>query len=313
METKYINATDRPLSTAEFAPTRVMAAIELGPTDAAVLSYLHFLLQHTAVKQLTLAHVIPQIDLFSLSLNEAAGGLMRDFDLRQEIEARLEQFAAQLQQAQPDLEIALALREGPPLGNLLDLAGSSAADLVVIGQANTGPTHGILARNLVRKTQRDVLMVPTGVQPRLQTILVPVDFSSHSARAFGKALALQQSLGNQTRIILVHVFELPTMFAQKVRESYRELKDFLTEDRQKAMADFLAAFGQYDLNQVTTILLEQGHANPADLLYQYALDIQADLVVIAARGHSSVELLLLGSITERLLALNEHTPLLIIK
>jgi nucleotide-binding universal stress UspA family protein len=50
---------------------------------------------------------------------------------------------------------------------------------------------------------------------------------------------------------------------------------------------------------------------------QYILDAvdeaNSDLVVMGAKGHSKVELLLLGSVTEKLLALNEHIPTLIVK
>ena len=45
----------------------------------------------------------------------------------------------------------------------------------------------------------------------------------------------------------------------------------------------------------------------------YAYDKKADLIVMGAKGHSQVELLLMGSVTEKVLAVNESIPTLVVK
>ena len=45
----------------------------------------------------------------------------------------------------------------------------------------------------------------------------------------------------------------------------------------------------------------------------FAKQHNVDLIVTGAKGHSQVELLLLGSVTEKLLAINDSLPTLVVK
>ena len=46
---------------------------------------------------------------------------------------------------------------------------------------------------------------------------------------------------------------------------------------------------------------------------EYAEENEVDFIVMGAKGHSKVELLLLGSVTEKLLSINNSIPTLIVK
>ena len=54
-------------------------------------------------------------------------------------------------------------------------------------------------------------------------------------------------------------------------------------------------------------------AGIAQYIMDYATSEEAGLIVMGAKGHSQVELLLMGSVTEKLLAINESIPTLVVK
>jgi nucleotide-binding universal stress UspA family protein len=53
--------------------------------------------------------------------------------------------------------------------------------------------------------------------------------------------------------------------------------------------------------------------NPAKHILEYAREIQADLLLTGARGHSVLRNMLFGSVTEALIEQNHEFPLLIVR
>jgi nucleotide-binding universal stress UspA family protein len=141
----------------------------------------------------------------------------------------------------------------------------------------------------------------------MQTILVPVDFSDHAARALDMAIDLAKAFG--ARIELLHCYQigpgavspygivLPESFDREVREAAAKQ---LAEWRDKT-----AAAG------VDT------HANlssmyPSLAIVDTATEIGCDLVVMGTRGLSGIKHVLLGSVAERVLR-SAPCPVLTVK
>jgi nucleotide-binding universal stress UspA family protein len=85
----------------------------------------------------------------------------------------------------------------------------------------------------------------------------------------------------------------------------------MEEDRKAAFQDFINTYAKDEAIEID--LIEQGYGNVGAYLLQYCEDKHADLIVLGAKGHSKVELLLLGSVTEKLLMLNQNIPTLVVK
>ena len=130
----------------------------------------------------------------------------------------------------------------------------------------------------------------------IRTILVPVDFSPHSAAALDFAVDLAKEIG--AKLHLLHCYQinpggispygivLPEGLDREVREgAIRKLAEW----REKAAAEGVTAD-----DSVTADF-------PSEAIAAVAKDIGADLIVMGTRGLTGLKHVLLGSVAERTL------------
>jgi len=302
----------KPAAIASFEVNYLLAALEMGKADESVLRFLQFMTKSLPIKAISFLHVIPKLDLYFTDMGENLQNLLKSFKHQDQIVDEMSQKASDYLDVENGPHVHFATRSGNPLEEVLQEARISGADLLVVGQRSGSGNHGILARNLVRKSQGNTLIIPEQSRIALKTIVVPVDFSPTSVRALEIARGINHGLTEKARIICVNVFELPAVFSYQVRHSYEALKQLMEEDRKAAIEDFLNTYAKND-EHVEMALIEQGYGNIGAFLYQFCEDHQADLIVIGAKGHSKVELLLVGSVTEKLLTLNHNIPTMVVK
>ena len=128
----------------------------------------------------------------------------------------------------------------------------------------------------------------------VQTILVPLDFSDHSARAFEMAVALAKALG--AKLELLHCYELNSggmkPYGMVLPESFdREARlaaaNCLAQWRDKATADGV------ETNTKLSAMV------PSMAIAETVTELDCDLVVMGTRGLSGIKHVLLGSVAER--------------
>lgn len=132
----------------------------------------------------------------------------------------------------------------------------------------------------------------------IRTILVPLDYSEHSARALETAVEMARGLG--AVIHLVHAFEVPvpivTPYEVAIPENYVEPVREEATRRLEEARDKVAAQGI----EVTAHLTE---SPAATAIVRIAEEVGADLIVMGTRGNTGLKHLLLGSVAERTLRL----------
>jgi nucleotide-binding universal stress UspA family protein len=142
---------------------------------------------------------------------------------------------------------------------------------------------------------------------RFEKILVPVDFSEHSARALEMAIDLAKAFG--AGVHLLHCYQiqplsispygivLPESFDRDVREAAERRTD---EWRTKVMLEGI---------EVEASLSSRF---PSLEISETASEVGADLIVMGTRGLSGIKHVLLGSVAERTLRL-APCPVLTVK
>ncbi len=121
-------------------------------------------------------------------------------------------------------------------------------------------------------------------------VLVGVDGSDPSATAFDRALALAVDHGAR-----LHILYVADTNRDSVTTVSGEVVDTLETEGERVVSRFEERAAERAIQQVTAVL--QG--DPAETIDEYARRVSADLVVLGKSGKRSVERVLLGSVTER--------------
>ncbi|RLM90474.1 universal stress protein [Haloarcula sp. Atlit-7R] len=183
---------------------------------------------------------------------------------------------------------------GTPHRRINGIAEAEKADMTIIGSRGQSPLDnrviGSTARNLARTTVVPLLVnrierstdEPDVLREHLfQRVLYATDFSENAARAFDAFQYLRHATQEAT---LVHV-ESP--------------KDAPTEedpsDRLGSLADTLA---QWDIE--TTVEIRRG--DPAEAILDVEASVTPTTTLVGSRGRSRMRRLLLGSVSEDIVA-----------
>lgn len=185
---------------------------------------------------------------------------------------------------------------GTPHRRINGVAGAVGADLTIIGSRGKSPLEnrliGSTARNLARtsvvpllvnRVEHDGVENPEVIRQHLfQRMLYATDFSENAERAFEAFSYLRHATKEAT---LVHV---------------RTPKDPDPEatDPQEALDELAATLQDWDIETRTAI--RQG--DPAEEILAAEAEYEPTTILLGSRGHSRLRRLLLGSVSEDLVA-----------
>lgn len=192
---------------------------------------------------------------------------------------------------------------GAPLDVIAAEADALDADLLVLGaRGEAFLRHTLLgstASRLMRKSiRRPVLVVKQAPHESYRRLLIPVDFSPASAPAirFGRQLAPTAEL------VLLHAFELP--YEGKLRFAGVEegvIHGYIktaSEERRRQLHQLAAAAGLASADYSALVR----HGDPAQLIITQEQERDCDLIIVGKHGRHITEDLLLGSVTQHVLA-----------
>jgi nucleotide-binding universal stress UspA family protein len=295
-----------------FTITQALVGLESAVSDNSLLQYFDFFTKKISTTSAFFIHVERELNQFP----ELYYGGLPDSEVKfleeettKEFENRIEEYF----KGDENLYTGTSFRIGNPLKVLLATAEEMQADLVVIGQKKGAKNHGILAKKLARKAKGNALVIPENSKTKMKIILVPIDFSENSARALQTAVGIKKRLGDSVRLIALNVFQLPNMSRYKISKSPSQFKSYVQENVKEAFENFLEKYIPADKGEVEAQLLFKDSPKMAGHIYSFAADHQVDFMIIGATGHTRLERLLMGSVTEKMLNLNQSFPTLVVK
>lgn len=135
-----------------------------------------------------------------------------------------------------------------------------------------------------------------------QTILVPLDGSSHAVKAL--AIAAQLARASSAALYLLHVTELPDdigILAGSTGQPFTEERrqELAWQSEQQARATIDSAREAVDLSGLDVKeLIREGQ--PADTILSQAAAIGVDVIVMGSRGMSELKGMLVGSVSHKI-------------
>lgn len=194
------------------------------------------------------------------------------------------------------------VREGLAVHALPDLADALQADLLVMGARGAHFVQafmiGSTTERVLRQTRRPLLAVKQRPRGAYRRVLVPVDFSPHAVAAARAAHVWSPD----AEIVLLHAFgveiESTLRFAGVAPDRIHDYRARAREAALESMAQFVGAVA-IPASRLTR-LVAHGAATLQILEHERTLDV--DLIAMGKHGQSALEELLLGSVTQHVLA-----------
>lgn len=129
-----------------------------------------------------------------------------------------------------------------------------------------------------------------------RTILVPTDFSAHSAKAVDQAVEMAKAFGSTLH--LVHAFNVPVPFVTPyevaIPENFLEQARDSAKQRLESVRERVQGAGVEVKAHLTEV-----PAAPA--IARVAEELGADLIVMGTRGNTGLKHVILGSVAERVI------------
>lgn len=218
---------------------------------------------------------------------------MPGMDFERQRKRGLDRYRTVMESAGFDVETHVV--RGTPHRRINGIAGTVHADMTIVGSRGQSPLEnrvlGSTARNLARTTVTPLLVnrvereteTPAVVREHLfERVLFATDFSENAERAFDAFSYLRHATEEAT---LVHV---------------RTPKDTVEEDRTPTdrLAELESTLEGWDID--TRIDVRSG--DPADEILAAEAAVNPSTVLLGSRGRSRLRRLLLGSVSEEVIA-----------
>jgi len=195
---------------------------------------------------------------------------------------------------------------GQPFSELIDACSARDADLLVVGATGmTGITHsaiGAVARSVMRHAPCDTLLMRPGGGDGFKSVVCGIDFSDSSALALQRSALIAAADG--ARLVLVTAFNRDWLRYAREHPGKEDLPESLLNGREDKLAAELAEFASEHLEDCDGLNLEfevVEAVSPGVGLRDYARSVEADLMVVAAKGRSLDDVRPLGSTAEHII------------
>lgn len=226
-----------------------------------------------------------------------------------EAEIYLSDMQARLEQC--DVSVKKILLEGRATEQIVELAHTSDADLLILSSHGGSVVQQILQRIrtstlIIRTNQLNTAQIS---DLRYQRLLVPLDGSRRAGATLPLAIALAQA--HQAEILLVHVVNKPEMARQMpLTHEDEELMTRFVERNREEGAKYLKSLQDHLPTTVRTRLLISD--NVAATLQRFSEQEQIDLLILSAHGYSGEAKWPYGGVVNRFIT-DGTTPLLIVQ
>ena len=202
--------------------------------------------------------------------------------------------------------IGLLNLEGDPETALSECIKRYDIDLVAVGLKDSASQFSKVGRRLLCITNADVLFIPSIKNREFSRILIPVDLSEKSYELVEKT----RTQFPQAQIMIYFINYVPPKSVMNKTD-----REKLIETASKNLVESLSRF-IIDLKcpskHITFSYSMSDHFNAGYAIYEYASKTNFDLIVVGRLSTLDKELPFLGSVTEKILFLNNKLSVLVI-
>ncbi len=208
-------------------------------------------------------------------------------------------------------KIKTLVLEGSTTETIVQYTRKNDISLIIMGKKISYKGRGRIIRKVMGIAPASVLLITETSQPRLEKILVKMDFSKISSIALKTAQYIKEH--TDAEIICHHAYKLPLKyFPKQPPENDENLLKEVQFHTKKEFSKFLKRF-EFNMNDITcssSIDIENEEAN---ILHNQALTAGADMILIGTKIKSELAEIIIDSTSEKLAESDKDIKVLVVK
>lgn len=284
---------------------KMVVCLDQTSLDQTLIQHAGFIAQVNQTKKIYFVNVIKNLSIPKEVLEEFPNLVENMINERQEaMEATVKEHFKN-----PNgISLNYIVKEGSLSKKVLKLADEKSADLILIGRKVHLPGTGVASARLARRASCSLLIVPEGSPYKMHRLLVPSDFSDYSKDALEEAIMIAEKHGG-LEIVCQNVFSVPSGY-HYTGKSYEEFTQIM---RMHAEINYKKFIRKIDTkgSKIIPVYTQDVNDDPVEEIVAKAKEIDADGIIIGARGRTAATALFIGSMAERLIQYNDSIPLMV--
>jgi len=293
-----------------YAFKKIMIALDLTAMDQYILNYVEGLSKFIKAEKIYFINIQKQFDIDEDTKNLM--GIESNTPIDEYVEELMQETVKNHFPSCANFDCEFEIAEGNPSTEILRWAKMKNSDLVIMGRKKELKGEGIAPQQIASKIHCSILLVPEGYQKfKLESVFVPVNFSEQTKLALEEAIQMQKNTPQTLKIYCHHFYELP-LGHEKSGKSNEEFARILDQNASKKYIKMKHEIGlEASEFNYTDDLLKEG--NIAKELIKKAKEVNADLIIMAAKSKTLAAQLFLGNTTKKMIINSYTLPLLIVK
>lgn len=284
---------------------KMIVCLDQTPLDQTLVQHAAFIARVNHTKKIYFVNVIKNLSIPKEVLKEFPNLVENMVSERQKnMEAVVKDYFPESK----EISLNYIVKEGSLSKKILKLAEEKSADMILIGRKVNLPGTGVASLRLARRASCSLLIVPEGAPAKMKKLLVPSDFSEYSKDALEEAIMIAEKHGG-LEIVCQNVFTVPSgyHFTGKSYEEFTQIMRMHAEINYKKFIRKIDTKG----NKITPIYTQDDDDDPVQEIVSKAIEMDADGIIIGAKGRTAATALFIGSMAERLIRSNESLPLMV--
>jgi len=282
---------------------KVLVGLDLSPMDGVLIQHTVNMARFLGIESVHFVHVANDLTL-SEEITETYPNLLDSTD--ESIEKGVGDTIVQA--GFPEgVSFVVEAKKGNPTETIIKHAKANDIDLVIMGRKKEKKGSGSLSKRIAQKSPCSVLFITEDMSLSLpENYMIPIDFSAYSTLS----LELAQEVSNDSqKIKCFHIYEVPAGYT-KTGKTFEEFSEIMLNNAKRDYDDFIAknALPKFDCT-----FIRKSDRNRAKILMKAAKGEEIDFIIIGSRGRTDSASILIGSVAEKLIHLNNKIPMLILK
>ncbi|MEF8984560.1 MAG: universal stress protein [Bacteroidales bacterium] len=283
----------------------MLVCLDLTEIDRSLIRYASYLSQALELKKVIFFHAIQAYDLPDKSSKKFPD---LESDLSTKIKSEINSVVSSHFKRNINTDVITRIENEDAANVIIDFTRKEEVDLALIGQKYGEDRSGHYGHKIAAEALTDLMFIPEDPELSLNKILCAVDLSKVSEKAFRRCLDISRAA--DAPIICHYLYDTHKSYfpATTIRT-----KGVMEKKIRKRFRKFLKKFDLTPDDVELQLRVNEEFKSQAEKLYDEAEDQKVDLLVVGAKGKTSVVTSLLGNVTERLRRMEKQMPVMIMK